>query len=114
MRAVGDAREERRIDHRRADAEKRAGDEPGHEAVDDNHRHKGNALEEHTARHEPLSSDPIGQGAEYRLPVPEPPLPLLSPLLSVVPGQLFAHALARAKGLDADRPERLTKITLAK
>jgi glucosamine--fructose-6-phosphate aminotransferase (isomerizing) len=53
------------------------------------------------------------EGAEYRLPVPEAPLPLLSPLLSVVPGQLFAAALAEAKGLDPDRPERLTKVTLA-
>jgi glucosamine--fructose-6-phosphate aminotransferase (isomerizing) len=53
------------------------------------------------------------EGAAFRLPVPEPPLPLLSPLLSVVPGQLFAAALARAKGLDADHPERLSKVTLA-
>ena len=51
--------------------------------------------------------------AAYRLPVPEAPLPVLSPLLSVVPGQLFAAALARAKGLDADAPARLTKVTLA-
>jgi glucosamine--fructose-6-phosphate aminotransferase (isomerizing) len=53
------------------------------------------------------------EGAAFRLPVPDPPLPLLSPLLSVVPGQLFAAALARAKGLDADHPERLSKVTLA-
>ena len=53
------------------------------------------------------------EGAAYRLPVPEAPIPLLSPLLSVVPGQLFAAALAEAKGLDPDRPERLTKVTLA-
>jgi len=53
------------------------------------------------------------EGAAFRLPVPDPPLPLLSPLLSVVPGQLFAAALARAKGLDADHPERLNKVTLA-
>jgi glucosamine--fructose-6-phosphate aminotransferase (isomerizing) len=52
-------------------------------------------------------------GAEFRLPVPEAPMPVLSPLLSVVPGQLFAAALARAKGLDADRPAGLTKVTLA-
>src|SRR5437763_12565782 len=45
--------------------------------------------------------------AAYVLPVPEPPLPLLAPLLSVVPGQLFAGAVARAKGLDADKPARL-------
>jgi len=51
--------------------------------------------------------------AAWRLPVPKAPVPLLSPLLSVAPGQLFAAALAQAKGLDADRPERLTKITLA-
>jgi glucosamine--fructose-6-phosphate aminotransferase (isomerizing) len=53
------------------------------------------------------------EGAAWSLPVPEAPLPLLSPLLSVVPGQLFAAALAEAKGLDPDRPERLTKVTLA-
>jgi len=53
-------------------------------------------------------------GAAYALPVPRPPEPLLSPLLSVVPGQLFASALARARGLDADRPVGLTKVTLAR
>ena len=52
--------------------------------------------------------------ATYRLPTPEPPLPLLSPLLSVLPGQLFAWALARAKGFDPDRPQRLAKVTLAR
>ena len=53
------------------------------------------------------------EGAAYRLPVPEAPSPLLSPLLSVVPGQLFAGALAAAKGLDSDHPEGLTKVTFA-
>src|SRR5436190_5020173 len=52
--------------------------------------------------------------AQYRLPVPEPPLPLLAPILSVVPGQLFAGAVARAKGLDPDRPRGLSKVTLAR
>ena len=50
----------------------------------------------------------------YSLPVPNAGNRLFAPLLSVVPGQLFAAALARAKGLDADRPERLTKVTLAR
>ncbi len=50
---------------------------------------------------------------DYLLPVPVPPLPILAPLLSIVPGQLFAWALARAKGLDPDRPSGLTKVTLA-
>ncbi len=54
------------------------------------------------------------KGARYALPVPKAPLPLLAPLLSVVPGQLFAAALARAKGLDADRPTGLSKVTMAR
>ena len=54
------------------------------------------------------------EGAAYRLAVPTPPIPVLAPLLSVLPGQLFAAALARAKGLDPDHPERLTKVTLAR
>ena len=40
------------------------------------------------------------EGAVYSLPTPRPPLPLLAPLLSVAPGQLFAWALAQARGLD--------------
>jgi glucosamine--fructose-6-phosphate aminotransferase (isomerizing) len=54
------------------------------------------------------------EGAAFALPVPEPPNPILAPLLSVVPGQLFAGALAQAKGLDPDRPVGLTKITRAR
>jgi glucosamine--fructose-6-phosphate aminotransferase (isomerizing) len=54
------------------------------------------------------------EGAAYSLPVPAPPQPLLSPLLSVVPGQLFALELARAKGLDPDHPTGLSKVTLAR
>jgi glucosamine--fructose-6-phosphate aminotransferase (isomerizing) len=53
-------------------------------------------------------------GAAFSLPVPEAPAPILAPLLSVVPGQLFAAALAQAKGLDADRPAGLTKVTRAR
>jgi glucosamine--fructose-6-phosphate aminotransferase (isomerizing) len=49
----------------------------------------------------------------YRLPVPMTEPALLSPLLSVVPGQLFALALSRARGLDADAPHGLKKVTLA-
>jgi glutamine---fructose-6-phosphate transaminase (isomerizing) len=52
--------------------------------------------------------------AQYRVPVPKPEPGLLSPLLSVVPGQLFAGAVARAKGLDPDKPRGLSKVTLAR
>jgi glutamine---fructose-6-phosphate transaminase (isomerizing) len=51
--------------------------------------------------------------ADYVLPVPKPPLSLLTPLLSAAPGQLFARTLAQAKGLDPDHPRGLTKVTLA-
>jgi glucosamine--fructose-6-phosphate aminotransferase (isomerizing) len=54
------------------------------------------------------------EGAAYTLPVPDAPNKLLAPILSVVPGQLFAAALADAKGLDPDRPNRLSKVTLAR
>jgi glutamine---fructose-6-phosphate transaminase (isomerizing) len=54
------------------------------------------------------------EGAAFALPVPEAPNKLLAPLLSVVPGQLFAAALADAKGLDPDRPHGLSKVTLAR
>jgi glucosamine--fructose-6-phosphate aminotransferase (isomerizing) len=53
-------------------------------------------------------------GAAYSLAVPPAPVPLLAPLLSVVPGQLFAGALAQAKGLDADSPAGLSKVTIAR
>jgi glucosamine--fructose-6-phosphate aminotransferase (isomerizing) len=52
--------------------------------------------------------------ADYYVPVPKPGLPLLAPLLSVVPGQVLAWALAQAKGLDPDHPNGLTKVTLAR
>jgi glutamine---fructose-6-phosphate transaminase (isomerizing) len=38
---------------------------------------------------------------------------VLAPVLSVAPGQLLAWALAQAKGLDPDRPNGLSKVTLA-
>jgi glucosamine--fructose-6-phosphate aminotransferase (isomerizing) len=35
----------------------------------------------------------------------------LSPVVAVVPGQLWAAALARSRGLDPDRPRGLSKVT---
>ena len=52
--------------------------------------------------------------AAYRLPLPDLGSRLLGPLLSVVPGQLFAWALARSRGLDPDSPRGLSKVTLAR
>jgi glucosamine--fructose-6-phosphate aminotransferase (isomerizing) len=48
-------------------------------------------------------------GATLRVPpVPE----WLSPMLTVIPGQLLALELALARGLDPDRPRGLEKVTL--
>ena len=56
-----------------------------------------------------------GSGFNWRFQTePEPSVSLLSPLLSVLPGQLFAAGLARAKGFDPDSPRGLTKVTLAR
>lgn len=54
---------------------------------------------------------PRVEGATHRLETPQAPAPLLSPLVSVVPGQLFARALSLTNGSDRDRPTNLTKIT---
>jgi fructoselysine-6-P-deglycase FrlB-like protein len=44
--------------------------------------------------------------------LPDPGLPAeLAPLTLVVPGQLLTEALARAKGIDPDRPRALRKVT---
>jgi glucosamine--fructose-6-phosphate aminotransferase (isomerizing) len=51
------------------------------------------------------------EDAAYVLSTPPAPAAVFSPLVSVVPGQLFAWALALAKGYDPDRPTHLTKVT---
>ena len=45
------------------------------------------------------------------LPLLAEPAAWLTPVTSVVPGQRLAVAIARARGLDLDRPAGLTKIT---
>ena len=52
-------------------------------------------------------------GADYVLASPATST-LVAPLLSILPGQLFAGALARARGLDPDAPRGLAKVTLAR
>ena len=44
-----------------------------------------------------------------RVPRPEAGAELLSPAVEVVPLQLFAYALAKARGLDVDKPRNLAK-----
>jgi glucosamine--fructose-6-phosphate aminotransferase (isomerizing) len=49
--------------------------------------------------------------ARTPLPLPRNTPEWLSPLVTVLPGQLFAAHLARAKGFDLDRPAGLSKVT---
>lgn len=58
------------------------------------------------------AADALGDAA-FRIHTPCAPSAVYCPLLSVVPGQLLAWALARARGLDPDHPTHLTKVTIA-
>jgi len=49
--------------------------------------------------------------AQTGLALPEAVPEWLSPVVAVVPGQLFAAALTRAKGYDQDQPRGLQKVT---
>jgi glucosamine--fructose-6-phosphate aminotransferase (isomerizing) len=77
------------------------------------------AVVEATKRARALGAQVIASGAaagsiddaSFLLPTSPAPMPLLSPLISVLPGQLFAHALGLAKGLDPDAPTGLSKVT---
>ncbi len=51
--------------------------------------------------------------ADVHIATPALAEPLLNPLLSVLPGQLYARALALAKGLDPAAPRHLRKVTAA-
>jgi glutamine---fructose-6-phosphate transaminase (isomerizing) len=45
------------------------------------------------------------------MPAGRPLPPWLAPIASIVPGQLFAYHLARAKGIDTERPRSISKVT---
>jgi glucosamine--fructose-6-phosphate aminotransferase (isomerizing) len=49
--------------------------------------------------------------ARNPIPLPSGIPEWVSPLVAVVPGQLFALGLTQARGLDPDRPRGLTKVT---
>jgi len=59
-----------------------------------------------------ISDEPdLLEVAHLALPLPTGLPEWLSPMVAVVPGQLFSLALAQARGLDPDHPEGLTKVT---
>jgi glucosamine--fructose-6-phosphate aminotransferase (isomerizing) len=48
------------------------------------------------------------------IPVPPAAPEWLTPLVAVVPGQLWAYHLALARGIDPDRPRAISKVTLTR
>lgn len=56
----------------------------------------------------------ILDAAEVAMPLPGGTPEWLSPLVAVVPGQLFALGLCVARGLDPDAPRGLRKVTLTR
>ncbi|HEY0443286.1 MAG TPA: SIS domain-containing protein [Candidatus Limnocylindrales bacterium] len=53
--------------------------------------------------------DALALGAGLRLPIGVPDR--LMPIVSILPAQLFAYHLARARGLDPDAPRNIRKVT---
>ena len=49
--------------------------------------------------------------AQTQIPLPADLPEWVSPIVSIVPAQLFTYHLARAKGLDPDQPRGLSKVT---
>jgi glutamine---fructose-6-phosphate transaminase (isomerizing) len=54
----------------------------------------------------------LGPEAGAILPVPAGLPDWLMPIVAIVPGQLYAYHLTRAKGLDPDAPRGIQKVTL--
>ena len=56
--------------------------------------------------------DDMRRLADHTIVIPQTP-ELLSPILEIIPLQLFAYYMAVRKGLDVDRPRNLVKsVTL--
>jgi len=69
-------------------------------------------LESRSAELIAISDEPRVLGrARAGLPLPAGMPEWVSPMVAVVPGQLWAVALARTRGLDPDQPRGLSKVT---
>jgi len=53
-------------------------------------------------------------GQDLFIPVPSGLPEWLSPIAAILPGQLLAYHLAKARGFDPDRPRALRKVTLTR
>ena len=67
--------------------------------------------ESHGARLLLISHEGEGLGPDEQLPMPAGVAGWLSPLVSIIPGQLYAYHLTRVKGLDTEQPRSISKVT---
>jgi len=49
--------------------------------------------------------------ADVQVPLPQDMPEWISPLVSIIPGQLFSYHLTKVKGLDTEKPRGLKKVT---
>jgi len=61
-----------------------------------------------------LSDDPALRVLGDGIPVPDGVPEWLSPIVTILPAQLFAYHLARARGLDTEAPRTISKVTLTR
>ena len=61
-----------------------------------------------------VTDDPDAEALGDVLAMPRPPADWLGPLVSIVPGQLFAYHLTRAKGRDTESPRGISKVTFTR
>jgi glucosamine--fructose-6-phosphate aminotransferase (isomerizing) len=87
---------------------------PGPRAFEDLDSVVGLAKETHTPLLAISDRKEILEAAEVALPLPEGTPEWLSPLVAIVPGQLFALGLCQARGMDPDAPRGLRKVTLTR
>jgi len=52
--------------------------------------------------------------AEVAIPIPEQVPEWLSPIISIIPAQLFSYYLTLAKGYDTEQPRTIHKVTETK
>lgn len=70
-------------------------------------------LQARRARILALSDDrDLLRSAHSQLPLPRGIPEWMSPIVAIVPGQMFARSLAIARGIDPDQPRGLAKVTL--
>jgi len=58
-----------------------------------------------------ISDDAAARAIDRGLALPPNVPDWLSPVVDIIPGQLYAYHLTRARGLDPDRPRTISKVT---